>query len=133
MINHQVLKRKAVSQRVRELSCSQTNRQTNRQTDRQTDRQTTIFTSADPLASLIAQPINTIQFNTHSLVVSRRGLIKGLIDICNPPPFSAERPPPLPCRLRNFFPCFSFSVKRTCTYFLSTFYGISRPFSCKNR
>ena len=30
---------------------------TNKQTDRQTDRQTTCFTFADPLASLIAQPI----------------------------------------------------------------------------
>ena len=33
MINYQVLKRNAVSQRVRELSCSQTDKQTDRQTD----------------------------------------------------------------------------------------------------
>ena len=40
MVNYQVLKRDAVSQRVRELSCSQTDKQTDRQTDRQTDKQT---------------------------------------------------------------------------------------------
>ena len=33
MINYQVLKRKAVSRRVLELSCTQTNRQKNKQTD----------------------------------------------------------------------------------------------------
>ena len=42
MINRQVLKRKAVSQHVLEFSCTQTNRQT-------------VFTAADPQASLIAQ------------------------------------------------------------------------------
>ena len=48
MINYQVLKRKAVSRRDIELSCTQTNKQIN--------RQKTSFTFADPLASLIAQP-----------------------------------------------------------------------------
>ena len=33
MINYQVLKRKAVSRRVLELSCTQTDKQTNKQTD----------------------------------------------------------------------------------------------------
>ena len=44
LINHQVWKRKAVSQGVRELSCLQTN------------NQTACFTSTVPLAPLIAQP-----------------------------------------------------------------------------
>ena len=49
MINRRVLKRVAVSQRVLELSCTQTHKQTFR------------FTSADPLASLIAQPTSVLR------------------------------------------------------------------------
>ena len=66
MVNYQVLKRNAVSQRVRELSCSQTDKQT----DRQTNKQTTRFTFADPLASLIAQPniLTLSEFRTYSYV-----------------------------------------------------------------
>ena len=58
MINRQVLKRKTLSQRVRELSCSQPKKQAARQTDIQTNKQAACFTLSNPLASLITQPIN---------------------------------------------------------------------------
>ena len=61
MINYQVLKHKAVSRRVLELSCTQT------------DRQTTRFTSADPLASQSFIFWNSLAFNEAGLLTEDVG------------------------------------------------------------
>ena len=96
MINFQVLKRKAASRRVLELSCTQTNRQT--------DKQTTIFTFADPLASLIAQPKKKVASDNLFFLMGtsyRVGARNSAKQDCNPIKYCRN---PINTQLRNKCP-----------------------------
>ena len=78
--------------------------------------------------------VNLSAFSSDPAVRKYTNVFRRSVYTSNLPDFvhKIENSPP-PLRLRHFFPYLSYSLNGTCNDFLSTFYGISRPLSCKDR